>query len=421
MFGTQVKLYLLFMVCLFFCACGGRSVSDISNPSADTDESAVTAPKTEFTQEELLEDYDQLWEDLEANYPFFPVLTQRGINISALKEYYQNLLTDRITDLDGFAVLLNNLFYDMDNLEHLSLMEPELYYDMLRMSEEERLGFMEEPWKSLLWNEQTYASYTLLQPETENADRTEILFPEIVTDYYEDLQTVYFKITSFNHLLIERDRDIIREYLEEHKAAKHVIFDIQGNRGGSDYYWMENIVTLFGGEHYWKQTLLFRESPLTKAFSYDRIPEFARITEDDVLAQSVKELGMTHIGVFESLYPADIDGGMETVAELRNVKRWVLIDERVYSAADSFADFCRQSGWAVLIGKETEGGGVGPMPVAVVLKNTGLLVRFANMVYLRDDGSISAGKGVEPDIICKTGESALETCLRVISGFTWRE
>ena len=89
MFGTQVKLYLVFMVCLFFCACGSRSVSDISNSFADTDESAVTAPKTEFTQEELLEDYDQLWEDLEANYPFFPVLTQRGMNISALKEHYQ--------------------------------------------------------------------------------------------------------------------------------------------------------------------------------------------------------------------------------------------------------------------------------------------------------------------------------------------
>ena len=371
MFGTQVKLYLVFMVCLFFCACGSRSVSDISNSFADTDESAVTAPKTEFTQEELLEDYDQLWEDLEANYPFFPVLTQRGMNISALKEYYQNLLTDRITDLEGFAVLLNNLFFDMNNLEHLSLMEPEFYYDMLQMAEEERLGFTEEPWKSLLGNEQTRASYALLRPETDNAGRSESLFPEIVTEYYEDQQAVYLRITSFNHLLIERDRDIIWEYVEEHKNAKHVIIDIQGNRGG--------------------------------------------------LPQSVRELGMTHMGVFESVYPADIDCGMEETTRLQDVKRWVLIDERVYSAADSFSDFCRQSGWAVLVGKETEGGGVGPMPVAIVLKNTGLLVRFGNTVYLREDRSISAGKGVAPDVICKTGESALETCLRVISDFMWNE
>ncbi len=421
MFGTQVKLYLVFMVCLFFCACGSRSVSDISNSFADTDESAVTAPKTEFTQEELLEDYDQLCEDLEANYPFFPVLTQRGMNISALKEYYQNLLTDRITDLEGFAVLLNNLFFDMNNLEHLSLMEPEFYYDMLQMAEEERLGFTEEPWKSLLGNEQTRASYALLRPETDNAGRSESLFPEIVTEYYEDQQAVYLRITSFNHLLIERDRDIIWEYVEEHKNAKHVIIDIQGNRGGSDYYWMENIVALFGGEYSWKQTLFFKESPVTKAFYYDRIPEFVRITDADVLPQSVRELGMTHMGVFESVYPADIDCGMEETTRLQDVKRWVLIDERVYSAADSFSDFCRQSGWAVLVGKETEGGGVGPMPVAIVLKNTGLLVRFGNTVYLREDRSISAGKGVAPDVICKTGESALETCLRVISDFMWNE
>ena len=416
---NRMKISVIMFLCIFFIGCDSRQTLESHEQSKGTAMDSIKEAGTEFTREELLQDYNQLWEDLEESYPFFSVLTQRGIDIPALKEYYRSLLTGRITDLEGFAVLLNNLFYDMDNLAHLSLMDAEFYYELLKLSEEERLGYTEEPWRSLLWNGQTRVSYALLRSEEETKEPVEILYPEVTMDYYEDLQVVYFKIPSFNHLLLKRDGDLIREYLEEHEDAKHVIFDIRGNRGGSDYYWEENLAAPFGGEYKWNRRLVLKESPLAEIFFLNKLSGelsgFVKAEEIDGVPESVTEMGMTYMGVLNDVDPGELDGKKEAVADLQNVKRWVLIDEAVYSAADNFAGFCKESGWAVLVGTQTGGGASGTGPVAFALKNTGLLIRFSITSYLREDKTLSAVEGIKADIICKSGESPLDACFRAIS------
>ena len=57
-----------------------------------------------------------------------------------------------------------------------------------------------------------------------------------------------FQIPTFNHTFVERDKNFFVDYLESLDGAEveHIIFDITGNGGGSDYYWKENIVAPFG-------------------------------------------------------------------------------------------------------------------------------------------------------------------------------
>jgi len=104
-------------------ACGagpGQGPELTAEPSEPAPGEAV---KTEFTREELLEDYDQLWEIIEENYPFLPVLEEHGIDCAQLKKYYREELSGCSADLKGFAALLRRMFGQMENLAHLRLAE----------------------------------------------------------------------------------------------------------------------------------------------------------------------------------------------------------------------------------------------------------------------------------------------------------
>lgn len=79
--------------------------------------------------------------------------------------------------------------------------------------------------------------------------------------------------------------------------------------------------------------------------------------------------------------------------------KWVIVDNRVYSSADSFAAFCKATGWATLVGQTTGGDGQGVTPVIIALPNTGLLVRFSALAAETPDGTLNAVTGITPDIL----------------------
>ena len=96
---------------------------------------------------------------------------------------------------------------------------------------------------------------------------------------------------------------------------------------------------------------------------------------------------------------------------------WVLVGPAVYSASESFAVFCQETGFATLVGSPTGGDGIGALdPVFLQLPNSGILVQFTMMFGLNGDGSSSEETGTTPDILSPAGEPALVTALRAMEG-----
>ena len=95
-------------------------------------------------------------------------------------------------------------------------------------------------------------------------------------------------------------------------------------------------------------------------------------------------------------------------------RRWVLTDRAVYSSSDNFACFCKDTGWATLVGQTTGGDGLHSMPVLAPLKNTGILFRFSGAAGEGPGGIPNAIQGVEPDHPCESDGDALEYCLELI-------
>ena len=61
---------------------------------------------------------------------------------------------------------------------------------------------------------------------------------------------------------------------------------------------------------------------------------------------------------------------------------YLLVDDAVYSSSESFSIFCKDSGFATLIGEKTGGDGGGIDPILFDLENSVLIIRMASDMYL---------------------------------------
>ena len=97
-------------------------------------------------------------------------------------------------------------------------------------------------------------------------------------------------------------------------------------------------------------------------------------------------------------------------------KIWVLVDKYCYSATDMFACFCKETGFATLVGTETGGNGKGATPYLMALPYSGLIVEYETYLSFNTDGTCNGISGTVPDIVPEEGRGALETCLMAING-----
>lgn len=400
------------LAALLLCACGQQPAEIPAEPeNAEPVEALAEEPavKTEFSREELLADYDQLWEILKESYPFLPVLEEHGIDWEQLRADYREKLRAQEPDAAGFAALIRQMFSQMENFAHLGLAGEEelrLYLDY----PPERSPSL-TPWYEAVTAPQTRAVYALLLSGTEYAPETE--YPEVETGYYPDCKAAYFHFRSFNYFLKERDSTVIADYLATLDEVEHVIIDITGNSGGDFYSVIQNVIEPLGGEVAWTNYTFLAKSPANARFfletgAFEARP-LSELPEDAVYPEFAEELGMNHYISTQVTCQTGDDKGPAAGA-----KRWVLIDGAVFSTSETFARFCKDTGWATLVGTRTLGDGDGLAPVLVPLDHTGLLVKFSTTSCANADGSLNAEAGTAPDYPCKPGELPLSKCLELI-------
>jgi len=349
-------------------------------------------------------DYACLWDALREDYPFIPCIENMGIDVEQIERDYADR-TEKCRDVTEFAEIISELFYQMNNLAHLAVVDASSYDEYRDLAE---AGVLDAAYRELIFDSETHKTYEFMPRKDKNPTGSKPV-PQI--SYYADERAVYMRIQTFSHACLERDRTVVADVLEQYPAAENVIFDITGNRGGSDYYWMENIVAPFGGEYSYENILYFRDTPLTRRFGLrDKAVELSSPAPIEIIPESIAALNLSHMRVNTVRCP---DYGNSEI-EWSHLKRWLLIDGGTYSAADGFSAFCREAGWAELIGTQTMGDGGSAAPLMIRLPDTGLLVQFSCAVTLNSDGTVNAIAGTLPDYRPKPKETALEACLRLI-------
>ncbi len=389
-------LFLLFILALVL-----SSVSGIVSAQAEE----KPCIKTAWSTEEFTEDYLQLWKLLDGNYPFFPVLEQQGIDPEGLKAEYLSCVRE-CSDINEYCRIIRDLFYRMGNPAHLELSGNDRYGEYQDLVRDGVITCDSRTYQ-LMQDGQTAATYSLFAAPRRTDARRPL---PAGCSYDAENRILILTIPSFQQELTEQDAAILTDAVREHPDVKDIIFDIRGNKGGSMYYWMNNLVAPFGREYCYRERIYLSLNEVNRQYGLDRSAEPLSRSEGP-LPSFVDELGFTHLYEREIRIPGETYEGVIISCD---ADRWVLTDGGVFSSADSFVSFCRKSGFATVVGTRTMGDGDSISPCVVRLPVTGLLVRFSTTTSANEDGSLNAMTGHAPDFPCKPRETAMDACLRLI-------
>lgn len=197
--------------------------------------SSANTVKTEFTQADFLEDYQQLWADFQENYPFLPVLEELGVDVEGIRKSGEDTLKQREITLDGFVWLLKQQFGQMRGLAHLGVVDADTLNVYAQAAE---TGELTDGWYDITHNPQTVATYERLQQtadgQSTNTEGESQELPQVETQYYPEEKAVYFHFPTFYISTVERDAHVVEDYLDTlgDVDIQHVILDITGNTGG---------------------------------------------------------------------------------------------------------------------------------------------------------------------------------------------
>lgn len=391
----------------------------------------------DLTTEQKLADFDYLYQTLEENYPYSHVLERmHGVSLEQAYQEVRQSVADTPSDA-AFFVQVESFTRKAQMVGHLSTITP-MDYDWYVSAYQNREGISEEAWPRMerlaqaYGNEASQASYAALAEifwpvmervqafynEAESKDSEDQAEAPIVEETYSNVETkileqdkiAYIAINSFDMSFYHGDQQVLYDFYREVANYDHVIIDFTNNSGGGMSYFNDLVVAPNISESLSANVYLLakdgnRNREIMDFSEYqpiNQLPNLPKLNEED----------LSDLDIFLSDHYM-----VEPLAEEKMLqgKLWILVGERVFSSSEYAAMFSKATGFATLVGNTTGGDGIGVDPIPIVLPNSGLIVRYSPIYGVTPDGASSQEYGTDPDIFSAEGESALETCLRVIN------
>jgi len=340
-----------------------------------------------FTYGEKLRDFKDLSQILEAQYPFFKV-NQRLNDVDWLKNRgrYKRIIRNTKNDAE-FLVALNTILGELHD-RNTFVLDGDLYRRYYLHYFPNR--------REILHYERSLARYAFDGKFDFNPD-VNIIFhngPVLTTKTLDD-QIAYMKIDAMSYYDVEEDLPRIKEFLQDVKDFQKLIIDIRGNEGGFDQYW-ENIVGLLAKDTLSSEYLSFFKENVVSIYDPFKVDKITTIKDldADVLEDLPEEI-KTDFNFYKynsiEITPEDSIGF--------GGKIYLLVDEKVFSAAEKFAAFSKDTGFATLVG-ETTGGGMtfDEIPMAYTPYG-GYIIVYSRELVLNSDGTINMETGTTPHIL----------------------
>ncbi|WP_411677988.1 S41 family peptidase [Caproicibacter sp.] len=364
-----------------------------------------------LTREQRMADYDAMWKDIDDNYPLMGVAERTtGNDFQKIRQKYRAQVANASSDKDFFD-RLNSCAENFQGCGHMCLVNQNLYdYSTQLYGKYHSLpqnayfySVLNNPASRTFYGYSDKKSYSLSN-ETGNSNGNVTTIP------FGKGRTVCLQIHSFLNEHIEPDIPKIEKFFQEHASDQNCIIDIRGNGGGDDGYWMNLIV----------------EPNLEKDVSYTDYSLFrGKACRDYLATEHAQFFPISELPKLSNLNKSDLAQMQYFIKDRFDMKSkigkkefqgkfYLLTDDGVYSSAEGFAHFCKQTGFATIVGDPTGGDGIGIAPLFFVLPNSGICLRFSAGLGLNPDGGSNEEFGTTPDVRCKPGEDALQTCLDLI-------
>ncbi|MEA5127636.1 MAG: S41 family peptidase [Proteiniphilum sp.] len=371
----------------------------------------------QLSTSQKINDFECLYSSLKENYPFFEV-NKRQNNVDWLTKKNEYLDKIKKTENDStYFLVLKSIISEL-NSGHTSL-SPTLYYDNY-LAAYKKLS-IESPgykkWVEFLEIDSLKPKYWSKIQKSQNsetrgsADHT-IPKPNY-TDTIIDDRIGVMMIESFSLFNIQRDEPKISEFLESAKGLEALIIDIQDNGGGATAYWKENIVGKIISDPVVNVTYpIIKDGAINWSFYEDFFNEAEVLSGDknfpEIPAELISERYYIKTTV-DTIYPNNPIGFQGKI--------YLLVNEKVFSSSEGFAQFCKTTNWATVAGVQTGGDGIGSDPSMIRLPESGILLCYPSLIGLNHDGSLNSEERTIPDIELSgnTPEERLNELIRLIS------
>ena len=219
-------------------------------------------------------------------------------------------------------------------------------------------------------------------------------YPEPILnfDIWEDERIAYMKVSSFDSQLYQYSK-AIENFYKQLENYDNFIIDIRGNEGGYYSYWMDLIVSpLIQEEEELEQYLAHRCTPYVDCFheAFGLTDKISR----DYFDSLPPELYTDNFQILNFSFIFKLRGENSYNGDI-----YILTDNLVYSSAESLAHFCKQSGFATVVGTSTGGDGMMVCPLYYVLPNSKLVIQMSSALGLCKCGKANEEARTQPDIL----------------------
>ena len=359
----------------------------------------VTALKP-LTSDQKVIDFEYLYAVLRDNYPFFGV-AERKYGVDWLAKHDEYVLRLKATADDAaYYRELNSILRELHD-GHLDF-SPTIKYSKFKPILD-GLGPDFEPWSRAMHRDSVRAVYweqLLAKKDVEHKPVKKKSLPKQrgKKSYYADTllcngKIALMRLSSLPYEKISVDSLRIASFLSTISEADYLIIDIQGNSGGSELYWSRLVVSrLIPKPITYFSTQIVRGGEINREYCPEFFEEAESLT-GEVCSGLPDEL---YDGTFYlRKYPCEV-AASDPIAFRGKI--YLLVDRKVFSSAGGWADFCKQTGWATVVGETTGVQGIGRDPIVISLPESGLLLRYPYCNGINADGTFNGEVGVRPDI-----------------------
>lgn len=342
----------------------------------------------QLTTKEKIEDFEYMYDVIKNGYPYLDVNKRRN-NVDWIenKDKYIKRIKNTKND-EEFIEEISSIVSELGN-KHTQLIDNKNRYKLFKKA------YANNNWYDFLDDKKVIDRYNSIKPKIKisknNFSKKELILKDVVKD-----KVGYMYLPSMPSSKESTDKAL--SYINTLEDYEALIIDIRGNGGGSDSYWqgivsklIKNDIKIHGYRVYMNNSEIIKKYTDVRDLKIEPIANIPVNKE-----KAPKE-------IFEKF--SDFEKIIYTIKPKNNLnfKRniYLLIDKNVYSSAESFSMFCKETKFATLIGQTTGGDGGGLDPVLFKLKNSGLIVRMASSMYLNKDGICDEEFKTTPDFKIK--------------------
>lgn len=377
----------------------------------------------ELTKDEMIEDFEFLFKELKENYPFFEVLKRRHkIDFVKSHDKYLTMVKKAKTDeefIETLKMIIGDLksdhakiadkAYVKETLEYFAqnFKSPSIYYEFLNLNRSVVRNRYDLKGKQ---SDEDNIDLNRRRDIFETADPNNLSFE----DLGKGLGLIKIKEMAGVSKYSE-DLKVLKDFLKNKHLYKALIIDIRGNSGGNEDYWQSFLLPkLLTSPKKVTNSLFFKDSDKTKLIFADENLNAERLENMDTSALNISntkdiegfDLYMKDI-ISISPDKSDRDYGFD--GEI-----FILVDKEVYSAAEGFTNFMKNSNAAILLGEQTKGDGITLGIINSVLPNSGLVFTYTNTLGFDSEGKLNEENPTKPDIETNSYKDSIRTIQEMI-------